>query len=273
MSTSFPEESEIDILHATKMTRWLTRDFESMTRELASPHDVDEIEKIASELNLETPVAISDVESVVRQFDSEFKFLDSYERAAPISRSSDGDSVPFSLTNFFRHGSELDKALRSMPESNKEIDLVADMVLRAYDEAVSEKKIETLSTEEARVSLVVRLRNFLSVRISGARRLESQGPELRGAVVKSAFRRGGKPVNSIGCNFSVSTVTPNLRVFWSGSFVTFANYFGAPTTPVIKTLQTGSYKFGVDGGQYGHNIQWDHAVVSLPGCSSAHLNY
>jgi hypothetical protein len=52
------------------------------------------------------------------------------------------------------------------------------------------------------------------------------------------------------------------------------NYFSHPTTPTIGVLQSGTYVFGVDGGAYGNQLQWDlRTVVTLPGSRYAHLNY
>ena len=76
-----------------------------------------------------------------------------------------------------------------------------------------------------------------------------------------------------GCQFTVNTNTSGLRVFWSGAYYITSHFFGAPTTPAVGTLQSGTYIFGVDGGAYT-NIQWDRtAVCSLPGQPSVHLNF
>ena len=59
----------------------------------------------------------------------------------------------------------------------------------------------------------------------------------------------------------------------SGCRVTTGQYFGAPTTPAIGTLQSGTYVFGVDGGAYT-SVQWDKtAICTLPGQPSVHLNF
>ena len=77
-----------------------------------------------------------------------------------------------------------------------------------------------------------------------------------------------------GCNFTVSTNSTGLRVFWSGAYRVSPNYFNHPTTPTVSVLQSGTYVFGVDGGAYGNQIQWDlNAVVTLPGNPNVHLNY
>jgi hypothetical protein len=77
-----------------------------------------------------------------------------------------------------------------------------------------------------------------------------------------------------GCDFVVSTDTGGLRVLFSGAYRLTGNNFGHPTSPVSRVLQAGDYFFGVDGGPYGHDIQWDlNAIVTLPGPPSVHLNY
>ena len=87
-------------------------------------------------------------------------------------------------------------------------------------------------------------------------------------------RARSSPIPTPGCNFTVTTNSSGLRVLWSGAYRISGNYFSHPTTPTASVLQSGSYIFGVDGGAYGTNAQWDKkAVVTLPGRPSMHLNF
>ena len=83
----------------------------------------------------------------------------------------------------------------------------------------------------------------------------------------------GPQISAPGCSFEVSSNSTGLRVFWSGSYFISANYFKHPTSPVFGVLQSGTYIFGVDGGDYGNEVRLDTvAVCSLPGEPSVHLN-
>jgi hypothetical protein len=56
-------------------------------------------------------------------------------------------------------------------------------------------------------------------------------------------RSGGPRITALGCSFSVSSKSPDLRVFWSGTYYIFPSYFGHPTTPTVSVLQPGTYIF------------------------------
>jgi hypothetical protein len=135
---------------------------------------------------------------------------------------------------------------------------------------------ETLSREEARATFVRRATDFLASRMAAVH--EFEGPQSRRwaniSLLNVLQRAGGRRVSTPGCHFTVSTNSNGLRVFWSGAYRVSPNYFSHPTTPTLGVLQSGTYVFGVDGGAYGNQIQWDlDAVVTLPGSPHAHLNY
>jgi hypothetical protein len=113
---------------------------------------------------------------------------------------------------------------------------------------------------------------FLATRIAA---IHEFGDKFRNASLQMLHRAGSaRRVATAGCNFTVSSNTEGLRVFWSGAYRLSGNYFGSPTTPVTSVMQSGTYVFGVDGGAYGSAIQWDRSAVAvLPGTPSVHLNY
>jgi hypothetical protein len=132
----------------------------------------------------------------------------------------------------------------------------------------------TMSREEARSTVATRASDFLATRIAALRTFSSQEQKNSVPSLSILQQTGGAIVGTPGCNFSISTNSPGLRVFWSGAYRISPNYFSHPTTPISSVLQSGTYLFGVDGGAYGSVIQWDtSAVVSLPGSPKAHLNY
>jgi hypothetical protein len=127
-----------------------------------------------------------------------------------------------------------------------------------------------INREEAQSIFRRRCIDFVATRIAGLNRL-SGNP---GFLHLPQFL-GGPPVPTPGCNFTVTTNSKGLRVFWSGAHYVSPSYFGHPTSPTSSVLQSATYIFGVDGGAYGNNIQWDrNAVISLPGnITQVHLNY
>ncbi len=138
------------------------------------------------------------------------------------------------------------------------------------------RPFETISGEQARKTFATRATDFLATRLAAVREFGSANNRRWSAVafINILQRGGGSVVSTPGCNFSVSTNSSGLRVFWSGAYRVSPNYFSHPTTPTIGVLQSGNYVFGVDGGPYGNHVQWDlHAYVSLPGNPHVHLNY
>src|SRR3546814_13319664 len=69
------------------------------------------------------------------------------------------------------------------------------------------------------------------------------------SLLRILQRNRGKYIQTPGCNFTVTTNSPGLRVFWSGAYWISPRYFGHPTSPTLSVLQSGTYIFGVAGGR------------------------
>jgi len=131
----------------------------------------------------------------------------------------------------------------------------------------------SLSPRQAQENFFIRARDFLATRLSALRR--PGGPPGPPRKPLNIYRyRQGPPTTAGGCLFSVSTNSHGLRTYWTGAYYISPNFFDAPTTPVEEYLLAGTYIFGVNGGAYGSNVQWDtNAVCTLPGKTSVHLEY
>lgn len=138
-------------------------------------------------------------------------------------------------------------------------------------------EVDTITQAQARSTFLSQATEFLVTRIGAVRNLGSTYLRKTSTVPLLSLpqRVGGAQVSTPGCNFTVTTNSIGLRVFWSGAYYVSQNYFNHPTTPTTGVLQSGTYIFGVDGGAYGSKIAWDHkAIVSLPGpAASVHLNF
>lgn len=232
------------------------------------------------DLELEDDIVISDLEHDVDLFSSDLEIAESFDGRLPALRVvADDEYVPVSLqlvfgsiwpfyplgTRPWGHHPVIDEYYYFMFRSMRDKDQIAGFL--------------TISINEAREAFIKRAINFLTTRIAAVRNFrEDQFRDRDGWFSPTSLNLmqfvGGKRVTTPGCSFYVSTNTSGLRVFWSGAYYIYANYFSHPTTPVNSVLQAGTYVFGVDGGAYGSKIQWDtNAVVSLPGKSSVHLNY
>ena len=134
--------------------------------------------------------------------------------------------------------------------------------------------LETMPREQAKDSFISRATEFLARRIAAVRGSDSGQGRFPVSFLNLPPVAGVPRISTPGCNFTVSTNSPGLRVFWSGAYRISSNYFSHPTTPATGVLQAGTFVFGVDGGAYGNGIQWDlDAVVGLPGNPHVHLNY
>jgi hypothetical protein len=135
----------------------------------------------------------------------------------------------------------------------------------------------SMDREEARATFVRRATDFVATRIAAVRGFRNRAPDQAGprpSVLSLRQVLRGRQVATPGCHFTVSSNSSGLRVFWSGAYYVTPNNFNHPTSPTSSVLQSGTYIFGVDGGAYGNNIQWDlNCVVSLPGLPYAHLNF
>jgi hypothetical protein len=135
------------------------------------------------------------------------------------------------------------------------------------------RDLPRISREQARANFFSRARDSLATRLSALRR--PRGRRRKPLKALNLHQYAGGPLTKVaGCQFSVITNTPGLRAFWSGAYYISPTYHGAPTSPAVGVLQAGTYVFGIDGGAYGNQVQWDtNAVCTLPGNPSVHLQY
>jgi len=136
--------------------------------------------------------------------------------------------------------------------------------------------LSTISLTEARANFSSRASSFLAARFAARRWFQEVGSYLEGRLGVLNLRKyaGGASAQVVGCRFSVTTNSPGLSAYWSGAYYISPNYFGAPTSPTVGVLQAGTYVFGINGGAYGNNVQWDtNAVCTLPGSPNVHLQY
>ena len=61
-------------------------------------------------------------------------------------------------------------------------------------------------------------------------------------------------------------------MLWTPAFFIAPNYFGAPSSPVSKTVQAGIYRFGVEANP-GPPLWHMNAVVEVPDANSIHLPF
>jgi hypothetical protein len=220
----------------------------------------------AAEINVPSDnVAISDFQFTIRAFKLDQRLLEGFGFDTPAVAIED-DKVPVSIQYLL-------SSERNMPPEEpwrfEKVEPVYHELSRIRGEG-SYLQLSWIDREEAADTFRRRSIGFLVSRIAGVRRLaEEASPSIRLPQML-----GGPPIVTPGCHFKVTTNSNGLRVFWSGSSYISPTYFGHPTSPATSILQSGSYVFGVDGGAYGGNIQWDlNAIVSLPGPqTSIHLN-
>jgi hypothetical protein len=237
----------------------------------------------AEGLELESDVAISDVESDVNAFSDDLSLLEDFNANAP-ALSIAGEAVPVSL--FFAIGQSGRSALISPayrpPHPWRRHTLLAKDRYEYLKPILSDERgldgFESISRDKARKTFVQRAVDFVATRISAVRGFRNRDTRQTwpGASLFN-FQQllGGQQIATPGCDFTVRSNSNGLRVFWSGAYYVDPNWFGHPTSPRTKVLESGTYIFGVDSGVYGNNIQWDRkAVVCLPGSPPyVHLNY
>ena len=229
---------------------------------------------------IEGALVVSDLESDAAEFAGELQLLEEFGIDAPALRIEEelvpvalslvaGPTWPFSPMRVAALGHQW----RGHPVFHE----WAYFYLRSLFAVGERRGFAALSREEARATFVRRATDFLATRIAAVHEFDSpQSRRWSSISFLNVFQRSGGPsrVSTPGCHFTVSTNSTGLRVFWSGAYRVSPNYFSHPTTPTIGVLQSGTYVFGVDGGAYGNQIQWDlNAVVTLPGSPHAHLNY
>lgn len=224
-------------------------------------------------LDLEQDIAVSDVQWDAIGFSDELSLLERFDANVPAVRIA-GETVPISLA-----------VAVGWPPSPFGIGMARPWLTHPwFYEAMSGLlpilrgqqsqgyPFTTISRQEARSTFIRRAAEFVATRVAAIRGFRNHlwdGPSLNLHQLLS-----GPRVATPGCNFTVSTNSSGLRVFWSGAYYVTPNNFNHPTTPTSSVLQSGTYVFGVDGGAYGNNIHWDlNLVVTLPGLPYAHLNF
>jgi hypothetical protein len=237
----------------------------------------------AEGLDLEQDVVVSDVESDANAFSDDLSLLQEFDARAPAVRIA-GEMVPVSLgfaigrsersSQFPPFGYMGRRPWRGHPFFHEFMYEFLRPILR------NERGIDgftSMDREEARVTFVARATDFVATRIAAVRRFRNQDRDQtwqRSSPLNLRQLLRGRQVTTPGCHFTVSANSDGLRVFWSGAYYVTPNNFNHPTSPTSSVLQSGTYIFGVDGGAYGNNIEWDlNCVVSLPGQPYAHLNF
>lgn len=238
------------------------------------------IEGEARDLELEPGLAVADLEQDARQFSDEMELLDDFDAPCPAMRI-DGERVPVSLLLAFRANSGWfpgfppgfgkSRYRRMTPD----LYYGMDEYFRYWSQGNGSDEYPVMEREEARGAFARRAIHFLSTRVAAVRNWRNhEGHQPWPGISILSFRPSLKAAPAPGCNFTVSTNSSGLRVFWSGAYYVSPNNFNSPTTPTSSVLQSGTYIFGIDGGAYGNTIHWDqNLVVSLPGNPYAHLNY
>jgi hypothetical protein len=232
-------------------------------------------------LEIEQDLAISDLESNANKFSEDLALLEDFNQNFPAVIIGN-EKVPVAIGHalglsdgwppFSQRGIRRFPYWRRDPNFYEEI---FDLLRLTEDSQLD--GFTSMSREDARSTFTKRATDFLATRLAAVRgfrnrefRQDWQFPTML------TFRQllGGSQVATPGCNFTVTTNSGGLRVFWSGAYYVTPHNFNHPTTPTSSVLQSGTYIFGVDGGAYGNKIQWYlNLVVSLPGIPQAHLNY
>jgi hypothetical protein len=219
-------------------------------------------------------LVLFDVQSIIRQFTADTRLLTYFGADVPALEFV-GQSVPVSLN--YALGQFAGLVWWSPPFTSVPVWRI-DQNYRDYLYfTLTRLRVEPgflefawLKLEEAQNVFRTRTIDFVATRIAGLRYFSEIPTFLQ---LPRLF--GGSPTPTPGCNFTVTTNTNGLRVFWSGASYIVPSYFSHPTSPASSVLQSGNYVFGVDGGAYGNNIQWDrNAAITLPGSKTqVHLNY
>lgn len=233
-------------------------------------------------LELEQDIVVSDVESDANVFSDELSLLEDLNANVPAVPIA-GETVPVSLA-LAMGGSErwplfpfVIRKARPWRRHPFFYEVMYDYLRPLLEGKRSFEGFTSMSREEARSTFVRRAADFVATRIGAVRGFRIGQPTQawnRPSLLNLRQLLRGPQVATPGCNFTLSTNSNGLRVFWSGAYYVTPNNFNHPTTPTSSVLQSGTYIFGVDGGAYGNNIQWDlNLVVTLPGLPYAHLNF
>lgn len=230
---------------------------------------------------LATNISLLDIEIQVSEFLADLEILERIGADSPATVVGDLGPVPIALSELFGKTWPGYPSRRGRGRSWDDTPHIYDLVAkRLYDkDAYRDAKTDIVNIPRDNATEIVRrgMTDFLAVRVAAVKAAPKWYAFLFGQLPVALTRQqftNGPSILTQGCNFLVETDTRDLRVFRSGVFRISSQYFGYPTSPAIGVLESGTYIFGVDGKQYGNNIQWDRrAVVRLPGPPSVHLNY
>jgi hypothetical protein len=245
------------------------------------------VNREVEDLELDQDLVVSDVESDANTFSDELSLLEEFDADVPAVPIA-GETVPVSLEVALGRSERwplfpISKDRPWRRGGNPFFYQVMYDYLRPilggeglFEGFRSMKGFRSMSRQEAKSTFVKRAADFVATRVAAVRGFRdgwSAQPWNRPSLYLRPLL-SSPPVPTPGCNFTVSTNSNGLRVFWSGAYYVTPNNFNHPTTPTSSVLQSGTYIFGVDGGAYGNNLQWDfNLVVTLPGQPYAHLNF
>jgi hypothetical protein len=225
-------------------------------------------------LDIPNELAIGDLEGDTLDFLDDLEVLKAFGEYAPVMRFVN-EPIPVSLALISEINWSRIPWARKWWHSMFGYEAVRQL-FRALEKRHIEG-IEVLPISEVLWIFENRASDFLATRMAGIREMRNQEAEFNSTkpIFLNLFQRlGGSKTTTPGCQFTVTTNSSGLRVFWSGAYRLSPNYFNHPTTPTRSVLQSGTFVFGVDGGAYGNLIHWDqNAVVTLPGYPTVHLNY
>ncbi|HEX9884934.1 MAG TPA: hypothetical protein VGA70_00525 [Longimicrobiales bacterium] len=232
-------------------------------------------------IELEEALVISDLETDAVAFAEELELLKDFDADVPAVRLAGEELVPVALSLLPQMGwaPPFPGRVRGRKwwRRNPWFHEWAHDYARALDDELGPlAELERMPRDQARSTFVRRATDFLATRVAAIRdfRGRDSGRWSRPSFLNVSQRVRGPRVSTPGCHFTVSSNSSGLRVFWSGAYRISPNYFSHPTTPTLGVLQSGTYVFGVDGGAYGNDVQWDlNAVIALPGTPHAHLNF
>ena len=226
--------------------------------------------------DIEDGLSVTDLQTEARQFYDELELLDSFDLDVPAVRVEDMGLLPVALWE-------------AVPVPNYSLGLPRRWWRRIYPRFVLRNLLYTglqrrrdrmredaiLSRSEARTIFIDKASEFLASRFWGNRVLSDRGlRDVERREVRMAKFMGGPSTTVTGCVFNVHTRSRGLSAYWSGAYYIASNYHGAPTTPASGVLQAGTYIFGVDGGVYSNNVQWDtNKVCTLPGTPDVRLQF
>jgi hypothetical protein len=226
-----------------------------------------------ADFDLPFDAAIADVELDANDFAVELDILEVHGADAPVVELRPDEFIPVAFSVINRRSFVDDMGIgMARLRGTRPFSIWTDEVLRTLATRQDlPPAIQLVSRDTARAGFVRRVTRFLATRFAAhdAFRNEHWSHE----TLLARWRTDADPVPVPGCEFSVSAKTGGLRVLYSGAYRLVERNFGYPTSPVVATLQSGDYLFGVDGGRYGNDAHWDRAIVTLPGPPSVHLNY